>query len=122
PYITIRNNNNASTPSAGWMQLYVKSGFARRIWIDDSMLVRVHTAPPTNATDTSGTVVGSQSSHIDYKDVLGEPISDSEALDMICLAAAQVARFVYKSGAYNNQEFSGIVLDGDELDRYGMDA
>lgn len=120
--IGLDRNTNAGTPAAGYVSMQDLGGTFRRIWPDASGDLRIHNASPTNANDMAGTVVGDQSSHIDYKNILGEPISDAEALDFVCEAAAQVARFVYKSGAYNGEEFSGIVLDGDTKARYGMDA
>lgn len=123
PFFRVGNNNNASTPAPGFVACRRANGTGIYLYPDDSGVWRTTVnILPTNAAYASGNVVGAQTSHIDYKEVLGAPISDSEALDLICLAAAKVARFVYKDGAFGGEEFSGIVLDGDELDRYGMDA
>ncbi len=122
PYLILGRNNNASTPAAGFINMTDKGGQGYRVWPDDSGVVRVHTADPTNANDTAGAVVGSQTSNVLYKDVKGSPVSDADALAHLIAAAEQVQRFTYKSGAYNNQEFSGLVLDGETMDRYGMDA
>jgi len=115
-------NNNASTPAAGCIGMRDKGNQAYWLWPDDSGVVRIDTSAPTNAGDGGGSVLGAQTSHGDFKDITGAPVSDATALQFICEAAAQVARFVYKSGAYNSQEFSGVVLDGADLARYGMDA
>lgn len=121
-YINLRNNNNGSTPAAGFLNLYQRTGTANALWVDNTGVVRIYAGFPTNANDTAGTVVGAQTSHIDYKQIVGDPVPDVQALNHIRAAAAQVARFVYKSGMYNGQEFSGVVLDGPHLDRYGQDA
>jgi hypothetical protein len=67
-------------------------------------------------------VVGAQTSHAVFKDITGAPVGDDEALAALVAAAADVKRFRYKSGAYNGQEFSGLVLDGETLHRYGEDG
>lgn len=118
----IDRNNNASTPAPGAVLFRQADAGASFVWSDNSEIMRVAATQPTNAGITSGTVIGSQSSHISYKDVVGDPVSDSEALAFVVAAAGQVKRFTYKNGAYNNQEFSGVVLDGETLDRYGVDA
>lgn len=118
----IGHNNNASTPAPGTFLVTGANATNYSIYPDNSGVWRTITGLPTNATFATGTVVGAQTSHAKMKDVLGEPISDSEALQMIVAAAELVRRFVYKNGAYGGEEFSGLVLDGDELHRYGMDA
>jgi hypothetical protein len=122
PMLRIGNNNGA-TSSPGVLACRRASGTSIYFFPDDSGVWRTTVnIPPTNSTYASGTVVGAQTSHIDFKDVLGDPVSDREAIDLICAAAARVARFVYKSGAYCGEEFSGLVLAGDTLDSYWMDA
>ena len=120
--LQLQRNNNASTPAGGYIQFINLAGTSRYFWVGSDLKLRVHTAAPTNANDGLGTVVGDQTSHIAYKDVVGDPVSDAEALGFIIDAAARVKRFRYKDGSYRNQEFSGIVLDGDVLNRYGQDA
>lgn len=120
--ITVSENSNASTPAAGSINLRMKTAGSRYIWHDNTGLLRTHTSPTTNATDTAGTVVGAQSSHADFKNVIGAPIADADALAALVAAADLVRRFTYKSNAFGGQEFSGVVLDGAELQRYGQDA
>lgn len=60
PKIDIERNNNATTPSAGYINLQVRDGTDRFLWIDSVGKLRIHTAPPTNATDASGVIVGTQ--------------------------------------------------------------
>lgn len=124
PRLLIGRNNNASTPSAGVLALRPLTNNAFFIWVDASGLLRIGTgSAPTNATDTSaGSVVGDQTSNIAMKDIAGTAIPDADALAAIVEAADAVQRFTYKSGAYSGQEFSGIVLEGETLGRYGKDA
>lgn len=120
---TSGRNSNGSTPSPGWFRAVEADGGDDAIYPDNSGIWRTLSGEaPKNATFASGTVVGSQSSHIAYKDVLGDPVSDDEALALICEAANIVRRFTYKDGRYGGEEFSGLVLDGETLHRYGMDA
>lgn len=120
--VFIQRNSNATTPAAGLLLIHDLNGTARRIWPDSSGNLRIGTTDPTNANDTSGTVVGAQTSHRDYKEIAGAPVSDEAALSFVINAAYQVKRFTYKSGAFNGEEFSGLVLDGSTRHRYGQDA
>lgn len=122
PNFNIGRNSNASTASPGVLFCTAADNQATGLYPDNSGIWRTIEGAVTSATFAGGTVVGSQSSHIDYKSVLGKPVSDKEALAHIVAAAEQVKRFVYKSGAYNGEEFSGLVIDGKKLHRYGMDA
>ena len=119
PSIAVGKNNNASTPAAGYIQLTPKTASARRLWVDDTGLLRIHTADPTNANDTAGTVVGAQTSSLDAKDIAGDALGVGEILDHIAQGAAAVRRFTYKNGSFGGEEFSGIVVD--YAPRYGMD-
>ena len=124
PIVRAGRNSNGSTPAPGVLSAIQANASGSSMWPDNSGVWR--TVQDTNVTNanfaSAGTVVGAQTSHRDFKDVIGEAVDDATALAFICQAAEQVARFVYKSGAYGGEEFSGVVLDGPELDRYGMDA
>lgn len=122
PRLLLGYNNNGSTPAAGSIAMRNLAGSGYIIWPDASGNLRIHSSAPTNATDTAGTVVGAQTSHASYKDVVGAPVADDAALGHVVAAAADVRRFRYKSGAFGSQEFSGVVLDGPALHRYGEDA
>lgn len=119
PYLAVLGNNNASTPSAGIVILRNRGGTDYSIWPDASGNLRIHTALPTNATDTAGTVVGAQTSCLSSKHITGDPASIDDVLASVRQGAEAVRRFVYKSGSYNGEEFSGIVTD--YAPRYGMD-
>ena len=119
PNVFIGNNSNASTPAAGYVNLVNRGGTGYRIWPDATGLLRIHTANPTSATDTAGTVVGAQTSSKDAKTQRGKPEDAAAILAHIAEGAKAVRRFVYKNGAYGGEEFSGIVVD--YAPRYGMD-
>lgn len=119
PSIAVGKNNNASTPAAGYIQLTPKTASARRLWVDDAGLLRIHTADPTNANDTAGTVVGAQTSSKDAKTQRGKPEDAAAILAHIAEGAKAVRRFVYKNGAFGGEEFSGLIVD--YAPRYGMD-
>lgn len=119
PYIGVLRNSNASTPAAGSIVLRNRAATDYFIWPDASGNLRIHSGQPTNATDGAGTVVGAQTSSLDSKNIVGDPISIDEVLVAVKAGADAVRRFTYKSGAYNDEEFSGLVTD--YAPRYGMD-
>lgn len=120
PFMFIGMNTNGSTPSAGFIQLVNRNFGSYNLWPDASGNLRIGTTTPTNAQDSSGTVVGTQTSSLDSKVVLGATCAPDEALQHVLEAASTaLRRFRYKSGAYNDEEFEGIVTD--YAPRYGMD-
>lgn len=121
-FIAVQRNSNSTTPSAGYVTLHTRAGTSRHLWVDNGFLLRISsgTTAPLNGTDTSaGTVVGDQSSSLSVKDVIGTAVDGATALSHVADGAAAVRRFVYKSGAYNSEEFSGLIVD--YAARYGMD-
>lgn len=127
PTIRIGRNSNGSTPGAGSLSMQRIDGADRYIWPDSTGVLRISTSasPPTNATDTSGTVVGAQTSNKAFKTLIGDGASPAQAISYIRDAVSGMSRFVYKNGEYNGEEFDGIILRDDEqngLARYGMDA
>lgn len=117
--IVIDRNNNGSTPAPGALTLREADGDSASIYADSSMILRVRSgAGPTSGQISGGTVVGAQTSSLDAKNVLGEP-EITGLWDRIALGAASVRRFVYKSGAFDGEEFSGVVID--YAPHYGMD-
>ena len=119
--IAIGRNSNASKPACGYLQITNRGGTSYNIWPDAAGLLRIGTNVPTfdNETAGSGTVVGAQTSSLDAKDVTGDPLSAAAILEHIAAGAEAVRRFTYKNGSFNNEEFSGLVVD--YAPRYGMD-
>lgn len=119
PRIMIARNNNGSTPSAGTIRLANLSASTYYIWPDASGNLRIGTTAPTNAQDTSGTVVGTQTSMAEAKHISDELSSLADVLERVQGGAGSVRRFAYRSGSYNKQEFEGVVTD--LAPHYGMD-
>lgn len=127
PNIVLNRNTNAGAegPSPGTVIIVQANGTSRVLWPDNSGLLRIHTAQPTGSTGTpttgitAGVVVGDQTSMAAAKHISDDLSQLSEVLQRIERGAAAVRRFVYKSGAYNNQEFEGVVTD--LAPPYGMD-
>ncbi len=121
PNFQVGRNSNANA-SPGFVRFVEADGGDNSLYFDNSGILRkLLDQPPLYSNFASGDVIGAQTSHEAYKTIVGPAVPDAEALDFICTAAAQVRRFVYLSGAYG-QEFSGLVLSGSDLDRYGQDA
>lgn len=118
-FVSVQRNSNATTPAAGLLYMQPKTASTRRIWVDDAGQLRIHTADPTNANDTAGVVVGTQTSSLEAKRLTGPAPSAAEALQHIAAGAAAVRAFIYKEGHNNNEEFSGMIVD--YAPRYGMD-
>lgn len=126
-WINIGRNSNAGTegPAAGTLRLRDAAGAARHLWSDTSGNLRIHTAAPTGSSgsptvaDTAGTVIGTQTSSRDAKNIVGGRASIDEVLAAVRQGAAAVQRFAYKSGAFGDEEFEGVIVD--DAPRYGMD-
>lgn len=120
PYVEIGRNTNGTKPGSGFVRLTARTGTTYRVWPDNTGVLRIHTADPIYDNDVLGTVVGAQTSSLDAKKLLGVPVSPDEALASVCTSAEQaIKRFVYKNGAFDGEEFSGLVVDF--APRYGMD-
>ena len=117
PHISISRNSNASTPSAGWLQVVSRSNTAYSLWVDNSGNVRVGTSTPTNANDASGVVCGTQTSSLDRKNVIDEFTDYNSALNAII--DTPIYNFTYKSGAFNGERFTGIITDYSPI--FGLD-
>jgi hypothetical protein len=119
PRVVVGRNNNASTPAAGAVLLYLLGGSFRYLWADNSGNLRVSSSAVTNANDTAGTVVGTQTSSLDSKHIYGAPPIGAEALTHVRAGALAVREFTYKDGSFNGERFSGLITD--LAPRYGMD-
>lgn len=122
-FLSLGHNNNGSTPAAGFVKFTRRTGTTDNVWSDNTGVLRTWSGSnPTNANDTSGTVVGTQTSNIEHKNILGDSISWEDSLAYIVEAAKnRMAQFEYKSGSYNYSKFDGLILNGHTDERYGMD-
>ena len=120
PYITLGRNSNGTKPGAGFFVMTNRAGSAYRLWIDASGNVRTGVVAVNYDNDGAGTVVGTQTSAADSKNILGEVEGADVALRHVLNAATGgLKTFNYKSGAFGGQIFEGIVTD--LYPRYGMD-
>jgi len=118
--VLVERNNNGSTPAPGAVALRSSANTYYSLWPDDSGNVRVlNAAGITSAQKSSGTVVGTQTSSLDSKNVLDGETPIADVLAAVRAGAEAVRRFTYKSGAFNGEEFEGVVVD--YAPRYGMD-
>jgi hypothetical protein len=120
--LLLERNSNSTTPAAGLLALRNLGNTLYRIWPDASGNLRIHTANPTNANDTAGVVVGTQTSSAAAKDIDDELPDWRQSIDHITAAvqAGALRSWRYKSGAYNGEHYPiGIVTDYAE--RYGQD-
>jgi hypothetical protein len=117
PVITLGRNTNATNTGAGSLNFMSKAGTAGYVWQDNAGQLRINTAAPSNANDTAGTVIGTQSSSLASKNLI-EPFTDN-ATALQTILDAPLYDFTYKSGAYNNQAFTGIITDYSPV--FGMD-
>lgn len=111
PYIVIDRNNNGSTPASGFIQIVNRTGTGHNVWVDSSGNLRIGTTAPTNAQDTSGSVVGAQTSYVGLKTDITEWTDTTEALN----AVLSLPLFSYKFKSGDGRQYRGIVID--DVDR-----
>jgi len=125
--ITIGRNSNATTPSTGILQIVngAATPSTRNIWPSTTGVLRIGTTAPTNSNqDTTGAVVGDQTSHESYKTELGDATPIAEVLERIAAAAVHVKRFAYNPDVgLQGETFEGLILReaAPETHHYGQD-
>ncbi len=118
PFISIGRNTNGSTPAPGWIRIFEADGGSCEIFPDNSGIWRTTEGnAPSSAVFPSATVVGSQSSSLDTKDVISEFTDYDGALAAIL--AAPLYDFTYKNKRFNGEKFTGIITDYSPI--FGMD-
>jgi hypothetical protein len=109
--VQIGHNSNASTPAAGHLLIYNRSATYYSIWPDASGNLRIVSgAQPTNATDTSGTVIGTQTSYAALKEDIA-PWNGDGALDAVLACRLFGYRF---KGDESQRQYHGIVINDDD--------
>jgi hypothetical protein len=106
--------NTSGNGAPGVIAYGDQSGTFWYSWADTSGNLRISsggTYPEEDGTpsETSGTVVGTQTSTRDTKNLLGAFTDYRGALDLI--TQVPIYRFTYKSGAYGGTIFTGIIAD-----------
>ena len=100
--------NNHSTPGAGSLLLYEKSGTAAHYHTGEDGKLYSNTVAPTNANDQSGTVVGDQTSwHTTKREI--RPFDDCDAL---LERACETDLYTFKmkrDGRYGERVLTGLV-------------
>lgn len=119
PILFVGRNTNATTPAAGAIGFNDRLGTISYVWTDDANLLRIGASRPKGGSDTTGSVVGDQTSALAAKDIIPGASTIAEIWVRIQAGADAVRRFSYKSGAYNGQEFEGVVVD--YAPEYGKD-
>lgn len=110
--------NSSGNGSPGMLDMEGRTGSFNYVWPDSTGVLRIGTAAPTESGgDTGGTIVGTQTSTWESKDILGLETDGAGALAE--LLQTPVYRFSYKSGAYSGQQFLGITTRTSPL--FGMD-
>jgi hypothetical protein len=114
--VLLGRNSNASG-GAGHIIFQEKTGTAQYVWADDSALLRINTAAPTNANDTAGTVIGSQTS--DYRDKnVGGAFTDF-AGSMQSLRDAPLWDYTFKDDSRRGDKaMVGVVIGANDRDSW----
>lgn len=112
--------NTSGNGAAGFLQMANKNGGEPSLWVDAANDFRIGTAPREDGSvsDTNGTVVGTQTSQRHTKNIFGMFSDNNAALNVIL--QTPIYNFSYKSGAYSNTKFVGIVAE--DSPEFAMDA
>ncbi len=116
--LLLSHNNNSSTPAAGHIALRSLVGVLYSIWPDVSGNLRIG-SDPTYANDTSGTVVGTQTSWHELKRDIEphEDVADSLAR----IRAVPLYRFRFKNDSQRgDKQVRGIVAFDENKDAWYM--
>jgi len=110
PRVWVGRNSNATNPNPGTVGLTSKAGRTWYLWASEYGTIYTSSSRPEGALgETDSTVVGSQSSSRDVKNIIGAFDKNKEALDIIL--RTPLYRFTYKNADFPTQEFVGLVTD-----------
>jgi len=126
PQIVINRNSNASSASAGFIGLADRGNQQYNVWADDTGDLRIGTTIPIGSQDTSGTVVGTQTSPKVLKDILYtySLTPDDKAYEKFqAVLNTPIYDFKFKDSweKHPGEKFTGIAIDNGENPWYGMD-
>lgn len=111
-YIYLDRNSNGSTPAASFMRFTNSGGSVYRIWPDATGNWRSHTADPTNANDTAGTVIGTQTSWHELKEniALWDGAEALEAIRTLNLYSYQMIEDGQATTGGEKPTYKGLVI------------
>lgn len=112
--------NSLGSGAAGFLAPQAADGTEYAIWVDATGDARISTAAPTangGVSDTSGTVIGDQTSARSTKNILKERFDYDQALRTVL--DTPIFDFTYKSGRYHGETFTGITTDDSPI--FGKD-
>jgi hypothetical protein len=106
--------NTSGSGAAGTLVLQRRGGTLDAMWSDNAGLFRTNTGSPNESgafgfTDTSGTVVGDQTSSRAEKNIIVQRADVEHCLETIL--NTPVFDFTYKDGRYHGETFTGITTD-----------
>ncbi len=102
PVLTLGRNTNGTATGAGSINFLQKGGTAGYVWQDAAGKLRINTSAPSNANDTSGTVVGDQTSTRDTKQDIADYNSYDTALQMVLDAPLHTFRYKKEVAGYGS--------------------
>lgn len=112
PAVVLGRNTNATNSSAGSFGGVRKGGGAvDYLWNDNTGVWRTNTSAPTGTTDTSGSVVGAQTSWHEFKEDIVAWADPQQALDAVL--ACRLFQYHLKGDATKRQ-YAGLVITGDD--------
>jgi len=109
PFVSIGRNSNGSTPAAGFIRLTGKTGNSNDIWADSSAtpgVLRIGNGT-TTTTDTAGSIVGSQSSWVEFKEDITPWNDNHAALDAVLACKLFGYRF---KGDESRRQYHGLII------------
>lgn len=122
-HVIIVGRNSNATPGAGSINLLSNAGTNGYVWQDAAGNLRIHTAAPTNANDTAGTVVGAQTSTRETKQDIEVYTMYRDALQKIVDAPLHTFRYIKEVEGYGEDSplaKTRIGFIADEVDQAFM--
>ena len=128
-------NTNGTNTGAGSINFQSKAGTAGYVWQDNAGNLRINTAAPSNANDTAGTVVGTQTSTRDTKQDIQEYTDYAGALQAVINAPLRTFKYIKEVEGYGPSsplaknhigfiadEVSGDFMQGNSIDQVSVNG
>lgn len=117
PYFSLGINNNGGTPAAGFLLISARTGTGYRVWPDNTGNLRIGTSNPTNANDTTGTVIGTQTSWHELKENITRYLQTDDMLNAVLnlhLYNYEMRTDSYKNNDGTKPHYTGIVITNED--------